>query len=93
MGFYSQFYKNVWHHTFLLFAHKHLCDFVDISHGYDLESFWDGDKTFYYAIGADAGVGFFTGYYPAAKIVVSAFCNTGYNGASLLFDELLELVG
>ncbi|MCL2364394.1 MAG: beta-lactamase family protein [Defluviitaleaceae bacterium] len=53
----------------------------------------DDGKTFYFAIGADAGVGFFTGYYPATQTVVSAFCNTGYNGASLLFDDLPDLLG
>ena len=63
------------------------------SYGLGVYHFQEGDKTFYFAMGVDTGVGFFTGYYPATKTVVSAFCNTGYNGASLLFDELPELLG
>ena len=53
----------------------------------------DGDKSLYFAIGADSGVGFFSGYYPATGVAVSGFCNTGYCSASLLFDELPELLG
>ena len=52
----------------------------------------EGDKTFYFIMGVDSGVGFFSGYYPATKTVVSAFSNTGYQGASLLFDELPALL-
>ena len=51
------------------------------------------DKEMYFVIGADSGVGFYSGYYPATKTAVSSFSNTGFHGASLLFDDLLELLG
>ncbi|MCL2250025.1 MAG: beta-lactamase family protein [Oscillospiraceae bacterium] len=51
-----------------------------------------GGKIFYSTVGADNGVGFFSAYYPATKTVISSFCNTGYNGCSLLFGELVELL-
>ena len=63
------------------------------SYGLGVYLFKDGDKTFYFIMGVDSGVGFFSGYYPATKTVVSAFSNTGYQGASLLFDELPALLG
>jgi len=46
----------------------------------------DGGVEFYYALGADSGVGFFTGYFVETKKVVTALSNTGYHGASLLFE-------
>jgi len=52
----------------------------------------DNGKQFYFALGADSGVGFFTGYFPGTKTVVSAFSNTGFHGASLLFDDLSEVL-
>jgi len=63
------------------------------SYGLGVFHYQDGGEIVYFAIGADSGVGFFTGYYPATKTVVSAFCNTGYNGSSLLFDDLPKLLG
>jgi CubicO group peptidase (beta-lactamase class C family) len=62
------------------------------SYGLGVYLYKDGDKTFYFIMGVDSGVGFFSGYYPATKTVVSAFSNTGYQGASLLFDELPALL-
>jgi CubicO group peptidase (beta-lactamase class C family) len=49
--------------------------------------------TFYYSIGADAGVGYLSGYYPRTRTVVSMFSNTGFPGAGLIFGELPELLG
>ena len=53
----------------------------------------DNAKQFYFAMGVDSGVGFFTGYFPGTKTVVSAFSNTGFHGASLLFDDLPDILG
>ena len=62
------------------------------SYGLGVYHYQEGDKSFYFVIGADSGVGFFSGYYPSTEIVVSGFCNTGYCGSSLLFDDLPELL-
>jgi len=64
-----------------------------VSYGLGVYNMQDGDKAIYFAVGADSGVGFFTGYYPATKTVVSSFCNNGYNGSSLLFGDSLKLLG
>jgi len=55
------------------------------NYGLGVYIFQDGDNTFYGAIGGDNGVGFLSGYYPKTKIVVSCFCNTGYQSGSLLW--------
>ena len=53
------------------------------SYGLGVYHYQEGDKSFYFIIGVDNGVGFFSGYYPATKIVLSSFSNTGYHGAFL----------
>jgi len=58
------------------------------SFGFGVYHYKIGGKVFYGTIGADNGVGFFSGYYPGAKIVISSFCNTGYTGSQLLFGAL-----
>ncbi|MCL2426832.1 MAG: serine hydrolase, partial [Oscillospiraceae bacterium] len=62
------------------------------SYGLGVYQYKEGDKSFYFVVGADSGVGFFSGYYPSTKTVVSGFCNIGYCGFSLLFDDLPELL-
>jgi len=46
----------------------------------------------YYVVGGDAGVDFFTGYFPETKIAVSAFANTNVNTFPLL-NEAFEILG
>jgi len=58
------------------------------SFGFGVYHYKIGGKVFYCTIGADDGVGFFSGYYPEAKVVISSFCNTGYTGSQLLFSAL-----
>ena len=43
-----------------------------------------GGKIFYYVVGVDAGVDFFTAYFPRVKIVVSVLGNTDLNTFPLL---------
>lgn len=48
-------------------------------------------RLFYYAMGVDTGVDFFTAFFPQGEIVVSALGNTGLNTFGLL-EECLEIL-
>jgi len=51
------------------------------------------DKQAYFVVGGDNGVGFFSAYYPAAGIVVSALSNTGWiNGTYDAISDILEAI-
>ncbi|MCL2169763.1 MAG: beta-lactamase family protein [Defluviitaleaceae bacterium] len=69
---------------------------IDDNKGYGLGVYLyrnDVGAGLYWVVGADSGVGFFSGYYPDAGVVVSGFCNTGWEGCSIIFEELLEEFG
>lgn len=55
-----------------------------VSYGLGVYRFNHGEKLFYYAVGGDAGVSFFTAYLPEKKIVISALNNTEINAYPLI---------
>ena len=59
---------------------------INETNGYGLGvyRFEKGDKLFYYAVGGDFGVDFFTAYFPKQKITASALGNTELNTYPLL---------
>lgn len=71
-----------------------LMDEDDEEEGYGLGVYiHKSDKiTFYYAVGGDYGVDFFTAYFPHQKIIVSALGNTEINTFPLLEAVVTELI-
>jgi len=54
------------------------------SYGLGVYRFEDSDNLFYYAVGGDFGVDFFTAHFPGQKITISALGNTQINTYPLL---------
>ena len=71
-----------------------LIDKEDDKEGYGLGVYiHKSDKiTFYYAVGGDYGVDFFTAYIPNKKLIISALGNTETNTFPLLEIVVSELL-
>ena len=65
-------------------AHVVMDDDDDECYGLGVYVYNCGNNSFYYAVGGDCGINFFTAYFPRQKIVASALGNTELNAFPLL---------
>jgi len=63
------------------------------SYGFGIYNTLADEKKIFFVVGGDSGVGFLSGYYPKTQTVVSVFSNIGWQSASILFDDMLDLLG
>ena len=70
-------------------SHVQIEDDGSESYGLGVYHYHADGKQAHFAVGGDAGVGFFTAYYPKSKVVISGFSNTGWiDGTYALISEI-----